>query len=213
MQDNVLDKIKNNKQFVLLFICFAVFIYVLINVLNGNVEKFDIIIYKSIISLRSNVLTKMFKVITKFGSATILTIIAVGSYIFVNNKKIGCGIVLNLAISALLNVAIKEMVQRPRPPMEFRMVEETSFSFPSGHSMTSAAFYGLIIYFAFKNIENKNIRNVACVCLSVLIFLIGISRIYLGVHYASDVLAGFTIAIVYLILYINFALKLFKKEN
>lgn len=213
MKYNILNKIKNNKQFVLLFICFAIFIYVLINVLNGNVAKFDISIYSSIISLKSNVATKIFRAITELGSATILIIIAVGSYIFINNKKIGCGIILNLAISALLNVTIKEIVQRPRPPIEFRMVEETSFSFPSGHSMTSAAFYGLFIYFIFKNVKNKNIRNSICIFLSILIFLIGTSRIYLGVHYASDVLAGFTIAIVYLILYINFALKLLKKEN
>lgn len=213
MKDNVLNKIRNNKQFVLLFICFAIFIYTLINVLNGNVAKFDISIYSSIISLKSNVATKIFRAITELGSATILIIIAVISYISIKNKKIGCVIVLNLAISALLNVAIKEMVQRPRPPIEFRMVEETSFSFPSGHSMTSAAFYGLIIYFIFKNIENKNIRNAACVCLCILIFLIGISRIYLGVHYASDVLAGFTIAIVYLILYINFALNILKTNE
>ena len=92
------------------------------------------------------------------------------------------------------------------------MVEESSFSFPSGHAMASMAFYGLIIYFIDKNMKNEKLKKIISISLSILIFLIGISRIYLGVHYASDVIAGFAISIVYLILYITYILKLFNKD-
>ena len=139
-----------------------------------------------------------------------IILIAIIALIVIKNRKIGASIAVNLASSAFVNHLIKEIVQRPRPPIELRMVEESSFSFPSGHAMTSTAFYGLIIYFVFKNVKDKKVRNTICITLSILVFFIGISRIYLGVHYASDVVAGFAFGIVYLVLYITFVLKLFK---
>ena len=210
MKDKILNLIKNNKRFVLLFMCLAIFIAILINVLNGNVAEFDNSIYNLITSLRSNFATVFFRAITKFADAETLILIAIICLVVIKNKKTGASIVINLACSGFINHLIKEIVQRPRPPMEFRMVEEASFSFPSGHAMTSATFYGLIIYFVCKNVKNKKLRNTISITLSLLIFLIGMSRIYLGVHYASDVLAGFAFAIVYLVLYITFVLKLFK---
>ena len=99
------------------------------------------------------------------------------------------------------------IIQRPRPE-DFRLIEETGYSFPSGHSMASMAFYGLIIYFAFKYVKNKNAKIIICTILSLLVLLIGISRIYLGVHYASDVIAGFVLSIAYLVVYITIVLKL-----
>lgn len=210
MKDKVLNVIKNNKRFVVLFICLAIFIVVLINVLNGNIAGFDNSIYSAISSLKSNFMTAFFKGVTKFADEEPLILLAIVGLIVIKNRRIGASIAVNLASSAFFNHLIKELVQRPRPPMEFRMVEESSFSFPSGHAMTSATFYGLIIYFVFKNVKNKKVRNTICTTLSLLIFLIGISRIYLGVHYASDVLAGFAFGIVYLVLYITFVLKLFK---
>ncbi len=210
MKDKVLNTIKNNKRFVLLFICLAVFIVILINVLNGNIAGFDNAVYDAMRSLKSNFMTAFFKGITRLADEEPIILIAIICLIVIKNRKIGSSIAVNLVNSAFVNHLIKEIVQRPRPPIELRMVEESSFSFPSGHAMTSATFYGLIIYFIFKNVKNKKIRNTICTVLSLLIFLIGISRIYLGVHYASDVLAGFAFAIVYLVLYITFVLKLFK---
>ena len=90
---------------------------------------------------------------------------------------------------------------------------ETGFSFPSGHSAVSAAFYMYLAYVIITNINIKWIKCVTSVVFPILILSIGISRVYLGVHYASDVLAGFAFAIVYLALYITFVLKLFKIEN
>lgn len=79
--------------------------------------------------------------------------------------------------------------------------------------MASMAFYGLLIYFAYRYIEIKKTRALICIILTLLIPLIGFSRIYLGVHYTSDVLAGFLISIAYLILFTSFAPKLLKLEK
>ena len=77
------------------------------------------------------------------------------------------------------------------------------YSFPSGHSMISAAFYGFLIYLIYKKVKNKKLKITLIIVLSILIVSIGISRIYLGVHYTSDVLGGFLLSISYLILYTN----------
>lgn len=90
---------------------------------------------------------------------------------------------------------------------------KAGYSFPSGHSMVSMAFYGLLIYFAYTKIQNKNLRNIVCITLTLLIVSIGFSRIYLGVHYASDVLAGFFISIGYLIVFVEIISKLLKAKG
>lgn len=210
MKEKILKRVKDNKHFVLLFICIAIFIIILTNVLNSNISKFDEIIYRMVISVKKETVTNVFKTITQFGSAIGLVLIALISLILCKNKKVVASIAINLASCGLLNHILKIVIQRQRPPLEYRMVEESSFSFPSGHSMSSIAFYGLIIYFVFKNMKNIKLRNIICMALGLLIFFIGLSRIYLGVHYASDVLAGFVLGLAYLIIYITFILKLFK---
>ena len=97
---------------------------------------------------------------------------------------------------------LKHIVQRPRPT-EHRIIDESGYSFPSGHSMVSAAFYWFLIYLIYKNIKNKYLKCSLITVLSLLIIMIGTSRIYLGVHYTSDVLAGFLVAISYLIIFIT----------
>lgn len=79
--------------------------------------------------------------------------------------------------------------------------------------MASMAFYGLLIYFAYRYIENKKIRAAICIILSILILLIGFSRIYLGVHYTTDVVAGFLISTAYLILFTSITPKLLKIDK
>ena len=105
-------------------------------------------------------------------------------------------------IITILNQLLKRILQRPRPT-EYRIIEETGYSFPSGHSMISMAFYGYLIYLIYKYVKNKYIKWISIVLLSILICAVGISRIYLGVHYTSDVLGGFLISISYLIIYIS----------
>ena len=78
--------------------------------------------------------------------------------------------------------------------------------------MVSAAVYGFLIYLIFKHVKNKKLKRVLIPCLVILIILIGISRIYLGVHYTSDVLAGFLISISYLVIFTSIANEFIDEE-
>ena len=187
------------------------------DVFNKEIMYGDIIGYKLISTfLISDFVTPIAKFITNFGGAIFLSIATVMLFLFIKNKKIGLSIISNIVIIAVLNQLLKRILQRPRPT-EFRIVEETGYSFPSGHSMVSMAFYGYLIYLIYRYIKNKYIKWSLIVLLSILICLIGISRIYLGVHYTSDVLGGFLLSISYLVVYIslikNLKIKNITKEN
>ena len=197
------QNLKNNAKWIVLFLCIILIIAIVEDVLDKEIEKLDIFGYNIISEhLITERVTPVAKIITQFGGAMILTSIAIILLILIKDRKIGILIWINLIISTLLNQILKHIVQRPRP-IEFRIIDESGYSFPSGHSMVSTAFYGFLIYLIYKNVKNKYLRNSLMIILSILIILIGISRIYLGVHYTSDVIAGFLISISYLIIFIT----------
>ena len=175
--------------------------------LKEQIHVFDNFIFSGIKKVRSEPLTVVFKFITFFCSTEFLLIATIAIMIFSKNKKRAFYIALNVLICFLLNQGLKHVFLRPRPE-DINLITEGGYSFPSGHSMVSLAFYGLFIYIIFHMRLKKYKRYLYCILLALLTLLIGISRIYLVVHYASDVLAGFAISMAYLILYI----KLFYKK-
>jgi len=102
------------------------------------------------------------------------------------------GLVLSASplFSTLLYKLIKEILRRPRPEEALHLIQQGGFSFPSGHAMTGLVFYGLVLYFLHSSIKNSSTRGVLLAVGVFYIFSIGFSRVYLGVHYPSDVLAG-----------------------
>lgn len=193
--------LKRNLKWIILFVCILLFLELAEEVFEKEMMKRDIIGYNLVNKyLISDVVTPIAKVITQFGGVIGLITLATLLFFIIKNKKIGICIYLNLAIVGLLNQILKHIVQRPRPT-EFRLIDESGYSFPSGHSMASAAFYGFLIYLVYKKVRNTKLKIFLIITLSLLIILIGISRIYLGVHYTSDVLAGFFVSISYLTIY------------
>ena len=198
---------KNKIRWIILFICLVIFLFIAEDVFNKEMMKADIIGYNLVSKyLISENVTPIVKIITNLGGAFTLITISIISIVIIRDKKIGISILLNLLSISALNLALKNILQRPRPN-EFRIIDESGYSFPSGHSMISMAFYGFIIYLIYKNVKNNYLKYGLIAFLSILIFLIGISRIYLGVHYTSDVIAGFLISIAYLMIVTSFAKK------
>ena len=203
MKEKTKEFIVKNFKWIILFICLIGFLSLAEDVFHKEIMNGDIIGYKIVSTfLISDFATPIAKFITNFGGAIFLIVLTITLILLIKNKKIGFSIFLNLASVTILNQLLKRILQRPRPT-EFRIVEESGYSFPSGHSMVSMAFYGYLIYLIYKYVENKYIKWISIIMLSILICSIGVSRIYLGVHYTSDVLGGFLISISYLIIYIS----------
>ena len=203
MKEKIKEFIVKNLKWIILFICLIGFLALAEDVFNKEIMNGDIIGYKIISTfLISDFTTPIAKFITNFGGAIFLIVVTIVLFILIKNKKIRLSIFSNLVIITILNQLLKRILQRPRPT-EYRIIEETGYSFPSGHSMISMAFYGYLIYLIYKYVKNKYIKWISITLLSILICAIGISRIYLGVHYTSDVLGGFLISISYLIIYIS----------
>ena len=205
--------VEKNYKWIIAFLCLIIVLMMLEDIFENEQLTLDMVVYRLVIlNLRSEPLTVIMKVITNLSSAYVLIAIAIGTLLFIKNKKIGLCVTGNLVIATLLNQLLKYIIQRPRPE-GYRLIAESGYSFPSGHSMVSMAFYGFIIYLIWKMVKNKRIKYVACGILGFLIPMIGFSRIYLGVHYASDVIGGFAISIVYLLLFTNMTRSILQLEK
>ena len=188
-----------------IWIWFALFIAVFIlfsiigSLYNNEIISIDVFMHDLVVNnLRSDGLTFIMLFITNFCNPIILILLSLVILLICKDKKMGLIIIINLLVSILLNIIFKGIIQRDRPLEDF-LITESGYSFPSGHSMVSMAYYGLIIYFIYKKIKDKRVRNVLMILIGLLILAIGFSRIYLGVHFASDVIGGFLISIIYLV--------------
>jgi len=103
-------------------------------------------------------------------------------------------IVLAVVAGALFFELVMLLVHRPRPPLEDARIVQGGFSFPSGHSTLSATFYGTVAYLLIRGIRQDRWKAVVGGGAALVVLAIGVSRIYLGVHYPSDVLGGFLVA-------------------
>ena len=202
------EKILNAKNFkwIILFICLLMFIAILEDVFEKEIMKLDILGYGLISNIISDNITPIAILITNFGGAITLIGLTIIFLLIMKNKKMSFSILLNLVIVTFLNIFLKNIIQRPRPD-DFRLINETGYSFPSGHSMISMAYYGYLIYLIFKFVKNKKLKTFLITFLCILILTIGLSRIYLGVHYTSDVIAGFVLSVSYLIIYTSIIKK------
>ena len=191
-------------------ILLIIFIFLWTLIQSGRIIQFDNNIYQVIEQIRSKELTALMLIITDLGGITGLLLILIISIIILlkkNKKQEVLGIILNLFLSTCIYIILKQIFKRPRPVTGEILIEESGFSFPSGHSTNNMAFYVFAIYLVCINVKNKGLRNALCILLTIIPILVGFSRIYLRVHYPSDVIAGFCLGIVIAILFIQFIYK------
>lgn len=199
----MMNYIKKNIKWIIFFVSLVLFFFIAEDVFTKDIMVMDTKGYEFISGFSSKGVTLFMKCITYFGSVYVLVPLIVIVFIITKSRKLNIVIGSNLVIVTILNQVLKFIFQRPRPE-EYRLINESGFSFPSGHSMVSMAFYGMLIYVIYRYIDNRYIRYGLMGILFILILFIGISRIYLGVHYTSDVIGGFLLSISYLIVYIKF---------
>ncbi|OOE12996.1 phosphatase PAP2 family protein [Fictibacillus arsenicus] len=166
---------------------------------------FDQVIIQYVLNIRTETLTEIMKFITFLGGKTILTLLLIGSlvWLIVKRKNYWGAIFYIIAVAGggLINLGLKHWFGRVRP--EESLIVEQGFSYPSGHSMGSLIYYGFLGYLVIRSQRGRSLKLLLGIGFITLILLIGFSRIYLGVHYPSDVLAGFSAGTVWLLLCIG----------
>lgn len=160
----------------------------------NDLEDIDEAVTEFVVSRRSDALSVYFTFATDLGDRHAYVIITAMLALFFFIKKRSWKFIFQTAVVLLLaslsNIVLKRVFNRARPLTE-HLVDVNTLSYPSGHSMSAMAFYGFLIFLCIRHTMPRWLRFVLVTFLMLLIFSIGVSRIYLGVHYPSDVAGGF----------------------
>ena len=153
---------------------------------------YDQTVSQIIYSLRNPFLTKIMLIITRLGGGYVLIPAAIITIFLIirKHKEEAFLFSIILAMGLILNTSLKSILQRPRPDIA-PLTNETSYSFPSGHAMNSFVFYTTISFYIFRFTRKKKLSIFISFASLLMILLIGFSRVYLGVHYPTDILAGY----------------------
>lgn len=163
---------------------------------------YDQAITQYVISQRSPNLTKFLMFVTNvgdfYGYVIVVGIFTLLSIFVFKSWKYILQIVFVLVLSSISNLILKRFVDRARPGIE-HMVSVETLSYPSGHAMSAIAFYGFLIYLFYRFKMNMVLKSVIILILVLLIFSIGFSRIYLGVHFPSDIAGGYIAGFIWVV--------------
>ncbi|MDD5865937.1 MAG: phosphatase PAP2 family protein [bacterium] len=186
---------KINKKIFIPIILLLLFIINTILVTTNKVTFIDKSIYGFIIKYSSEVTTTIMKIITFFGSTiwiVVLSILIFIMFLVLKQKDKSYKIAGSIILSTIINNIVKIIIRRPRP--EYMTVVEKTFSYPSGHTMASTTLYGILLYLLLKSNLKKTYKIVFGIILGILPLLVGISRIYLGAHFFTDVFGGYLLS-------------------
>ena len=169
-------------------------------VLAGESMRFDTAVRDAIHAWASTPLTYAMRGVTQLGSAPVLValgiLVVVGLAIQRRRRAALLFIAACLGAEALSDI-LKLVFRRPRPEAFFGFAEPATYSFPSGHSVMSACFYGVVAAILTTRMESRATKIAIWTGAALLAMAIGFSRVYLGVHYPSDVLAGYAAAAIW----------------
>lgn len=173
-------------------ICTLLFIWFSREIVEKDTMALDHSISILVYSWRTPLFTQLMLLASAFGNQLMLIMAGLVAVVFSikKHKKEAVLFCIALMMGGILDLSLKMMIQRPRPNIA-PLIFENSYSFPSGHSMNAFIFYALMAYFSYHFFHDRRFSIVTTVTASLMILLVGFSRIYLGVHYFTDVLAGY----------------------
>lgn len=177
--------------------------------MTGNLRWFDDPIREFFYSIRTPALTTVLTGITYMGNWQTITLLCILLLLFRKTRlRYGIPVSAGAIFVTVFNKMIKHIFERPRPEESLRLIEEGGYSFTSGHSITSMVVFGLLIYLVRKYVKKRKIANLLTVILAIPWIFIGLSRVYMGVHFPSDVLAGWALGVSVLMVIISIEDKL-----
>lgn len=177
----------------------------------GKILNMDYRVILAINNIIDSRLTALFKFITLFGDWYLPIFIICITFLFLKNKSYSIILTINYLLGILLSVTTKLIISRPRPNYSIIPTPD-NYSFPSGHTLTSIVFYGMLYYLISQTIKNEILKLTLFIFLTFLLILISFSRIYLGVHYLTDVLGGIILGSILVAQNINIVRKNYINE-
>lgn len=184
--------------FIAALIIFSIFAY---QVLKWQDHEFDFLVFDKVSQFVTPFNTSFIQAITFLGNHNFLVpvnLLLVTYFLFIKKHRWYSIKVPAIALGGLLLMTLlKQLFNRPRPLIPL-LEPVKGLSFPSGHAMMSVSFYGLLILLVWENVTNRFWKWLFTSLLVILILLIGFSRIYLRLHYFSDVMAGFAAGVIWL---------------
>lgn len=166
------------------------------------ISAFDLHVEQVLYAMRDPSLVRLFTGVTELASTTMviaITLIVLIALVYRKRWALAAGLCTSVFGSAAAVYALKELVARPRPAAPLYTFLETSYSFPSGHAAFSVALYVFILWIMYKTLPAAR-KHITTVAVTVLVVGIGFSRLYLGVHYPSDVIAGYILGGIFVLL-------------
>lgn len=190
--------ILKSKKIILAIISILLFIIIVVCLLTNNIYQFDLAVFDLLLKHSNAFFDITLRNITKAGSFIYLVGFCILLILYFRKETWKYLLALNLFNITALSQILKYIFARERPDPLLR----DGYSFPSAHTMLAMAFFGFLIYIInAKTTWSKGIKIIISSLLGLLILLVGISRVYLGYHFASDVIAGILIAFAYLLLF------------
>ena len=171
-------------------------------VLEGETRHFDDVTRAAVHTLASPALTTAMRGISFLGSTlflTAMTILAVAWFALRKWGREAKLFALTMIGASVLNTTLKLVFQRPRPVPFFNLTAPETYSFPSGHALASCCYFAGLAAILSGRIKSRRTRTIVWIAAAAMFLLIGLSRIYLGVHYTTDVIAGFAAALIWIL--------------
>ncbi|RDW22316.1 phosphatase PAP2 family protein [Oceanobacillus arenosus] len=170
------------------------FSMMVIFVVSQRITSFDSTVIAFIQGFETSTLTSIMKFFTFIGSFSAMLVIVLVTTLFlyvVLKHRVEIILLWTVVFTTpILNWILKQSFHRARPELH-RLIDIGGYSFPSGHAMSAFAFYGILAFLLWRHIPNRSGRTILILFSSLFIILIGISRVYLGVHYPSDIIGGY----------------------
>jgi membrane-associated phospholipid phosphatase len=171
-------------------------------VLEGETRHFDDVTRAAVHTLASPALTSAMRGISFLGSMLFLTAATILIIVWFALRRWGREaklFAITMIGASALNMTLKIAFKRPRPIPFFNLTPPETYSFPSGHSLASCCFFAGLAAILSGRIKSRRTRTIIWIVASIMFLLIGLSRIYLGVHYTTDVIAGFAAALIWIL--------------
>ncbi|MDQ2946089.1 MAG: phosphatase PAP2 family protein [Acidobacteriota bacterium] len=199
----------------LAIIALALFSWLALEVREGETLRFDSDVRSALHQHASPALTAVMKAFTVIGSSIpmlLLIVTAVLAFWLAGLRRQAMMMVIVMVGALVIELSLKHVFHRARPEPYFNVPLPSSYSFPSGHALSAACFYGMLALLLGARVRRWIYRLGIWILCGLMIVMIGVSRIYLGVHYPSDVAAGYTTACIWLVA-LDLAQERFKSSS